>query len=164
MEKFIRGISAISGIIFIVLGLVIYFEVNLRGNIYIPYVCFGAGTTLLIWAIIKMLLSEETKTLTIKIWFWIGVTCTVAIVAYVLLKIFGLIDVLIYGGAGVLVTAIAVAVRLHETKCPNCGKRWVFGHRKSKREKKWFCAGIWVLHSCKNCGYERRKRIPWYRQ
>ena len=164
MGKFSRAISAIGGIVLIVLGFVIYLETESEGNIYIRYACFGAGIALLILAIIKMLLAEETRTLTIKLWFWIGVTCTVAIAAYVLLKIFGPIDVLIYGGAGVLVTAVAMTLMYFETKCPNCGKRWAFANKGSRREKKWFAAGVWILHKCKICGYERRKRIPWNKQ
>ena len=155
MGKFIRGISAICGIILIVLGFVIYFETESEGIIYIPYVCFGAGIVLLIVAIIKMLLAEETRTLTIKIWFWIGIVSTFAIALYVLLKIFGPIDVIIYGGTGLLITAVAMTLMYFETKCPNCGKRWALAHKSSKREKKWFAAGVWILHKCKSCGYER---------
>ena len=123
MGRFTRVISAISGIVFIVLGLVISFETKSEKNIYIPYVCFGAGTAILIGAIIKMLIAEETETTAIKKWLWIVVTCIVAIVAYVLLKIFDPIDMIIYGGAGVFVTAIAITVMYIETKCPNCGER-----------------------------------------
>ena len=101
--------------------------------------------------------------MTLKSWFWIAIACLVAIGVYFLVAIVDPIDLLIFGGAAALLSTYMIPRLYFHAKCPKCGKRWGLEDGYMTMGKGSF-SDWWVPQKCKSCGYERRKRIPWYRR
>jgi hypothetical protein len=101
--------------------------------------------------------------MTSKSWLWIVIACLIAIGVYVLVTVVDPIDLIVFGGPAVLLSAWWILSTYFSTRCPKCGERWGMQTTYIHMEKSSF-GDRWADQSCRNCAYERKVRIPWYRR